>query len=84
MLDPAHAQTMLKALTGGAPASPQEAELRMRQRSLGAAATFAAVRGSCNCEPCQFLRQSVDVMLEEARKEVSDHGPGDNPPPGAS
>lgn len=75
MVNPALANQLLQQLAGQVPVSSDDLEARARQGRLTFAATIAASRSDCQCEPCQLLRKALDGLLADARKDIAIDSP---------
>lgn len=71
MMDPNQAQALVRQLMASGQPDMADLESRARQGRLSFAATISAMRSNCQCEACGFLRQAIDVLLADAKKEVS-------------
>jgi hypothetical protein len=76
MVQPAQLAPLVQTLLREQGVDPQELQSRGRQGRLGFAASLIALTNNCNCEPCQILRQSMHLLLQEARKEIAADAPG--------
>lgn len=82
MVNPALAQHLAEAAAAGSGGLKSDLEGRARQSRLTFAATIEAMKSGCTCQPCQWLRQAVDMLLEDVRTEVKDDASRVDPPPG--
>ena len=74
MMDTQQMRAMLGQALGAGPADNSELEARAKQGRLTFAATVGALRNGCTCEPCVLLRQAVDLLLADTKKEAAGHG----------
>lgn len=80
MIDPTQRQMLQGLLEAAGSGDTSERDLRTKQGRLTFAATISALRGNCQCETCQLLRQAIDFLLGDARKELQPDAPSVNPP----
>lgn len=80
MMDPTQRQLLQGLLEAGGGGDNADREMRTKQGRLTFAATISALKNDCQCETCQLLRQSIELLLGDARKELQPHAAGVNPP----
>ncbi len=84
MMDPKAIQQLFGMLQGQGPGDQAELKRRTRAGQLTFKASVKALKNGCDCEPCQLLREYVEVLIEEPSEEVKANGHDPDPAPRAN